>query len=57
MFMNKSLIHQNMKHMLKTPDVVVDPSTMHKVPVEKERVLENKGTATPKKVLYGQILL
>ena len=41
---------QNMKHMLKTPEVVVDPSTMHKVPIEKERVQESKGTTTPKKV-------
>ena len=40
-----------MKHMLKTPEVVVDPSTMHKVPIEKERVQENKGAATPKKVI------
>ena len=47
---------QNMKHMLKTPEVVVDSSTMHKVPIEKERVQENKGTATPKKVPFNLIL-
>ena len=47
---------QNMKHMLKTPEVVVDSSTMHKVPIEKERVQENKGTATPKKVPSNLIL-
>ena len=39
-----------MKHMLKTPEVIVDPSTMLKVPIEKEKAQENKGTVTPKKV-------
>lgn len=41
---------KNMKHLLKTPEVIVDPVSMLKIPIEKERSHDNKGSSTPKKV-------
>ena len=42
---------QNMKQLLRTPEVVVDTGTMLKIPIEREKLPDNKGIITPKKVI------
>ena len=50
--LNSIICYQNMKQLLRTPDIVVDPENMLKIPIEKDKLPDDKGTITPKKVSH-----